>query len=320
MFEINRKIDSILNPRRTSDKIFAPQKSLKVNVSTSNVMTFSSMEYQVHTHRVTEENMSQCKSAGGIPYHLDDHIGLNSDHAGKKLKGHLSIEESRSCSKDETNSSCSLADERRASHYFANSKESPHWSSENKFMFSASRKENEIVEGSVLEQKLGASEGYQKQQDSQGAVFHEPVLGREYEMKPVNTTAISKGDEVDFNGHGMVFANLFQGEQHHLSTHRVDSTVDLTESCKLPDTIEKTSTMKSKSEVLPRGKPPKNKLKDNKQKGPCLFEMLTLPSRSHVTCSKGPTSLGKSCGNMGSCLLEAQKQFSTKTELTPTTS
>lgn len=304
MFAINRKIDSILNPRRSvlatsSDRIFVPQNSLKANMSASNAMTFSSKEYQFHTHQVTDENMTHCKSAGVFLSHLGDHIGLDADHAGRKLKGHLSIEESCSCSKDETNSSCS-ADKLLCSP----SKESPYWSSKNKEMFSASKKENKIVE-SLLEKKLGTFEGCQNQHNFEGVAFHEPSLGREYQRKSIGASSIGKGIDVDING---------QDEQQHPSTRKMDSAMNWTQFSKLPDTVENTLTMKRKGGSLACRKPPKQKLTHSKKKGSCLFEMLTLPSESYVTCSKDPVCRGNSCSNMGKCLSETQKQFSTKTD------
>uniref|UniRef100_A0ACD5VGU0 Uncharacterized protein n=2 Tax=Avena sativa TaxID=4498 RepID=A0ACD5VGU0_AVESA len=306
MFAINRKIDSILNPRRSvpatsSDKIFVPQNSLKTNMSASNAIAFSSKEYQFHTHQVTDENMTHCKSAGVVLAHLGDHIGLYSDHAGRKLKGHLSNEESCSCSKDETNSACSLlADKLLCS----SSKGTPYWSSKNKDTFSASRKENEIAE-SLLEKKLGTSTGCQNQHDFEEIPFHEPALGREYQMKSVNTSSISKGIDVDINCHG---------EQQHPSRRKTDSAMNWTQFSRLPDTVKNTLTMKRKGEALDCRKPPKQKLTHSKQKGSCLFEMLTLPSESYVTCSKDPTCWGNSGSNMGKCLSETQKQFSVKTD------
>jgi hypothetical protein len=291
MFAINRKIDSILNPRRSglamsSDKIFVPQNSLKPNMSASNAMAFSSKEYQFHTHQVTDENMTQCKSAGVILSHLGDHIGLDSDHARRKLKGHLSSEESCSCSKDETNSSCSLlADKLLCSP----SKGSPYWSSKNKDMFSARRKENEIVQ-SLLEKKLGTSEGCQNQHNFEEMPFHEPALAREYQMKSVNTSSIGKGIDVDINGHC---------EQQQPSTHKMDSAMNRTQFSR---TVENTLRMKSKGEALACRKPPKQKLTHSKQKGSRLFDMLTLPSESYVACSKDPACWGNSCSNMGKCL------------------
>ncbi|XP_062218060.1 uncharacterized protein LOC133918280 [Phragmites australis] len=285
IFEINQKIDGILNPRRSAvgtspDKPFVPQKALKVKMCASNVMTFSSKEYQFHSHQITDENMNNCRSAVGIQSHEDNHIGLNSDHAGRELKGHLSIEESCSCSKNETNPSCSLTDKRCAS---VKLKDLSHWANENKFMFSASRKENENIET----KKLGPSGGCQKQQDFERVAFHGPVLDREYEMKPVNASAPSKGNAVETGCR----ANLLQPEEN-VNTHRVDSAMKLTESCELPDNIENTLTMKSKGETLAAGKPPKVKLTSSKRKPPCLFEMLTLPSKSQATRFKDPTSSG----------------------------
>uniref|UniRef100_A0A0D9V4A0 Uncharacterized protein n=1 Tax=Leersia perrieri TaxID=77586 RepID=A0A0D9V4A0_9ORYZ len=324
MFEINRKIDSILNPKRSafvtsSEKIFVPKKSVKINMSTSNVMAFSSKEYQLHAHRVTDENR-QCKSTRGMLCHLDNYTGLNSDHAGKRLKGHLSTEESCSCSKDETDSSVPSADNHRANNHIPNLKNSPHWSLKNSSAHLASKIENQAVEGSALEHKLGAYGVCKKQRQLEEVALHEPALRRESEIKPVQTTVTAKeGDSLQVqttavtNGHH-VFANLLQGDQKNLNEHIVDSALNLTEFCKLPDATDNAVTMKSKDDALAQGKRTENRLSNNKRKGPCLFEMLTQPIKSHAKCSKDPTPSGKSYGNMASCLLEAQKQFSTKTD------
>ncbi|XP_006644560.1 uncharacterized protein LOC102719812 [Oryza brachyantha] len=313
MFEINKKIDSILNPRRSafvtsSEKIFVPQKSVKINLSTSNVMAFSSKKYQFHTRQVTDEN-GQCKSARGMLSRLNDYTSLNSDRAREKLKGHLSTEESCSCSKDGTDSSCSLADEHHASRYIPNSNKSPHWSCK----ISASKIENQTVEGSSLEHKLGGYGAYKKHQQLEGVSFREPSLHREHDIKPVKTTAITNEDDVDTNGHHVVFANMSQGDQHYMKEHTLDSAVNLTESCKIPDIIDSGMISKSKDESLAQGKQAENRLIDNKRKGPCLFEMFTQTTKSNAKCSKDPTSSWKSCGSMPSCLLGAQKQFSAKT-------
>ncbi|KAL5222663.1 hypothetical protein ABZP36_027376 [Zizania latifolia] len=310
MLEINKKIGSILNPRRSafvssSDNIFVPQKSVKINMSTSNMMAFSSKEYQLHTPIVTDENMKQCKSARDMLSDLDNYAGLNLDQAGKKPKGRLSIEESCSCCKGETNS-CSLADEHHVNHYITNSKKSTHWPCKNSSVLSATH-----VEGSPLQRNSGACK---KQQHLEGVVFCDPALGREDEIKAIKITAISKDGDVDTSGRHVVFANLLQGERQCLNEHTIDSAVNLTESCKFPDTVDNAMIMKNKDEALAQGKPTENKTTDKKRKGPCLFEILTQPTKSNVKCSKDPTSSGKSCGNMTSCLLGAQKQFSTKTD------
>jgi hypothetical protein len=163
-------------------------------------------------------------------------------------------------------------------------------------MFSASRKENEIVD-SLLENKF---EGCQNQHNFEEIPLHEPALAREYQMNSVNTSSIGKGIDVNINGHG--------GQQHP-STRRMDSATDWTQFSRLPDTAENTLIMKSKGEALVCRKPPKQKLTHNKQKGSCLFEMLTLPSESYVASSKDNYR-----SNLGKCLSETQKQFSTKTD------
>ncbi|KAF8696056.1 hypothetical protein HU200_036944 [Digitaria exilis] len=40
------------------------KKDLKVNMSTSNALAFSPKEYQLHSHRMVDENMSKCRSTG----------------------------------------------------------------------------------------------------------------------------------------------------------------------------------------------------------------------------------------------------------------
>ncbi|GJN18037.1 hypothetical protein PR202_gb05154 [Eleusine coracana subsp. coracana] len=316
MFEINRKIDSILNPRHSPfttspDKSFVSQRALKVNMSTSNVMTFSSKEYEFHSQQVTDKNNSKHKSVGGILSNQDSHIGLNSDHVGRKLKGH-SIEESCSCSKNETNSSCSLKD-KRSENNFMNPEGLSRFSSENKFMFSASREENENVQGTLQEKKLGASGGWPKEPDFERVASHQQVLGSEYEMKLVNPSVRSEENGEETSHCGIVSFDLLQSERENPTINRVDSALKLTESCKLPDTIENTMAVNSKGETQADRKPPNDKLTSDKKTTPCLFEMLTVPSKSQATCFKDPTSLGGFCGDMTS-LLGAQKHFSAKSD------
>ncbi|TVU35485.1 hypothetical protein EJB05_17376 [Eragrostis curvula] len=314
MLEINRKIDSILNPRLSAfstspDKPLVSQRGLKVNMSTSNVMTFSSKEYELHSHRVTDDNTSKGNSAGGILSHEDNHIGLNSDHVGTKMKGH-SIEESCSCRKNENNSSCSLRNKQSEINFIVNSKGPPRCN-ENKFMFSASRKENEDVQASLREKRLGASGGCEKKPDYERVASQQQVPSSEYLMKSVNPPARSEMNDVEINHCGVISANILQCERKNLTIDRVDSAMKLTESCKLPDTTENTVAVKSNGATQAVGKPPKDKLKN----APCLFEMLTVPSESQATSFKDPISLGRTCGAMSSCLLGAQKQFSTKSDI-----
>ncbi|KAF8676276.1 hypothetical protein HU200_047148 [Digitaria exilis] len=85
MLEINRKIDSILKPRRSAfgtspAKSFAPQKDLKVNMSTSNALAFSSKEYQLHSHRMVDENMSRsCGNMGSSLLGAQEHFVTETD-------------------------------------------------------------------------------------------------------------------------------------------------------------------------------------------------------------------------------------------------
>jgi hypothetical protein len=316
MFEINRKIDSILNPGRypfinSPDKSFVSQRTVKVNMSTCNMMTLSSKEYEFHSHHVTDKNNSKGKSAGGI---LSNN--LSSDNVRRKLKDH-SIE-SCSCIKKETNSSGTLRDKRSASNFVVNQEEElPHCSSENKFMFSAppSRKENDAFQGTLQGKMFAASEGCHEQPDFERVASHQQVLGNEYEMKWLYPSGRSEGDDVETSHHGIISANLLQCEQENLTVDRVDSAMKLTGSYKLPNTIEDIVAVKSKGETQACGKPPNDKLTNDKKKAPCLFEMFTVPSKSHATCFENPISLGRFCGDTGSCLSGAQKQFSTTSDI-----
>lgn len=286
------------------------QKDLKINMATSDVVAFSSKGYQLHSHLIEDENISMCRSAGSILPHQDKHIGLNFDHAGKKLKCHLSIEGSCSCSKKETNPSRSLANKLCANNCIVNSMEASRWSGQSNFMFSASRKENETAEGLALEMKLGSLGGCPKLKNFNGVSHHGPLLGRQ----TVNASTTSKGNDVGTSDRGMVFVNLLQTEDDYLCTQRVNSAIKLTESCNLPGKTENTLATKNKGETLALGKLPEDISNDEKKKAPCLFEMLTLPSKSQATYFSYPTSLGTSCSNMGCCSPGVGKQLATETD------
>ncbi|KAL6848982.1 hypothetical protein ACP4OV_021565 [Aristida adscensionis] len=307
MFEINRQIDNILNPKRRS--AIGPA-SLNVNMSTAHVMELSSQEYRMSSHRITDENVDICKSAGGVVSHLKDPAGLSTDPSScQKLKGLLSDTMSCSCSKDETDSSNYLIDEQQTNHYFVNSKQDPPYASNRKKFKFAGHKKNQI--------------GVHKQQNAEGVMFCAPVISSEFQNEPTNCSNSRKMDGVHniHKSHGnIVSGSLLPYERQHLRTCRKESPEILKDSCMSLDPISKTPKANSNGDPLAHVTESRKKSTVScSQRGPCLFEKLTIPSKSQ---SAKPVSSGKSSGlgvcmygtNIGSRLFGAQNQSSTRTE------
>ncbi|KAL5201978.1 hypothetical protein ABZP36_012930 [Zizania latifolia] len=272
MFAINRKIDTILNPKGRSAKnvvpsnVFVPQQTVKLNMTASNVLAFLSQEYELHSHRVTDEIMDQCKHAGG------KHDGLTSNPSEQKLKGHLSLEMSCSCSKDGINSSShSLLDKQHPSHYRAeDSDKEPTCRSSGKMLKSSVNNNKNHKIGSSSQSQKSIAPGLHKQEGFAGVMFCASVLGKEFEMEQMNCSKNnSKQDDI------------LSDEQLHLNTHRIVSAQNVIDSYMLPNPTAHTVTVNNKAEVATK---PSDIVADStKQKGPYLFEMLTMPSNPQNT-------------------------------------
>ncbi|KXG22497.1 uncharacterized protein LOC8063551 isoform X2 [Sorghum bicolor] len=294
MFEINRKIDSILNRKRKSAALGpAP---LNLNVSASHVMALSSQEYMMHSHQIADKNMDTCKPAEGFASHIEDPAGLNSDPSGPKLKGQLLDTMSCSCSKDDNNSADCPIDEQHTSHYFANSKhELPYVSNEKEFKF-AGNSHNRMVSSAAHNLKTRRS-AVCKQQSAAEAMFCEPVLGSEFQNEPITICTMGKKDGENF--HEMyksrgkaVSCSLLPYEHHrHLKAQRTESAGNL-KVCALPDQTANKLTEKSNGELLAYGAKSK--------------EMYTGKSSGFGVCMYGT--------NIGSRLFGEQNQSSAKTE------
>ncbi|OEL30751.1 hypothetical protein BAE44_0008235 [Dichanthelium oligosanthes] len=294
MFEINRKIDNILNPRRRS--ALGPA-SLNLNLSTSHVMALSSQEYRINSHRIADENMEMCKPARGFASHIEDPAGLNSDPSGQRLKRQLLDTMSCSCSKDDNSSDCPI-DEQHTSHYSAKAKHELPCASNEKNTF-AGNNNNRIVASAFHNLKTRGSAVHKQQNDAE-AMFCAPVLGRGFQSEPTTISNNSKKDGGNFHAtyksHGKaVSSSLLPHEQQHLKTQRTKSATNL-KGCMLPDQIANELIEKSKStgEMLTHG--PKSK------------EMYTGSGKSSGfgVCMYGT--------NIGSQLFGAQNQSSAKTE------
>ncbi|KAJ1263971.1 hypothetical protein BS78_09G227400 [Paspalum vaginatum] len=323
MFEINRKIDNILNRKRRS----APgPASLNLNMSTSHVMEISSQEYRMHSHQIADENMDAGKLARGFTSHLEDPADLNSDPSRKKLKGQLLDTISCSCSKDDGNSSDCPIDEQHTSRYCANSvHELPGASNEKKSKFAGNN--NNRISLSAFHNMKTRRLGDHKQHDAARPMLCAPVLGRECQNEPENHFNNSNKDCDDFNetykSHGKaVSSSLLPYDQHHLKAQRTESAANL-QDWMLPNQIANKSTEKSNSEPLTHG--PKSKeihTGSCKRRGPFLFEKLTLPSKSQSAYPENSASSGKSSAfgvcmygtNIGSHLFGAHNQSSVKTD------
>ncbi|XP_015692775.1 uncharacterized protein LOC102722302 [Oryza brachyantha] len=289
MFAINRKIDSILNAKRKSAKstvpknVFVPKQTLKLNMTTSNVMAFSSEEYELHSQRTTDTIMDQCKHAGDIVSRLEDPAGVMLDPAEQKLKGQLSPATSCSCSKDDSNSSDSLSDEQHTSHYLADSdQELACRSSEKKLMFSENNNADHKIGSSFQNQKSGAP-GHREQNSSEGAIFRTSVTGKEFEADQINCSNKYKQDDEKFYGpcesHGRIVASdILSYGQQHLNSQRMVSAANVTGSCMLPDTTANLFSVNGRGEAATQ---PLDILGGStKKKAPYLFEMLTIPSKT----------------------------------------
>ncbi|TVU20351.1 hypothetical protein EJB05_36558, partial [Eragrostis curvula] len=244
MFEINPKIDNILNPKRRSSLDPAPH-----------AMALSSQEYMMHSHRISDENMDIHKPPEGIVSHLEGPAGLGSDPSGQKLKGHLSDTMSCSCSKDNNSSDCQI-DEQHISHYVANSRHGlPFASSGKKFHFAGNNKD-QIAVSAFNYQKSRRSAVY-RQQDASGDIFCAPVLGTEYQKEPTDCSYNSKQGGETFQGtfksHGKAVSSL-PCERQHLETQRKESTQKSTGSCKRkgPCLYEMLTTVSQSKSACPK--------------------------------------------------------------------
>ncbi|RLN30622.1 uncharacterized protein C2845_PM05G28980 [Panicum miliaceum] len=324
MFAINQKIGNILNPKRWS--ALGPA-SLNLNMSTSHVMALSSQENRMNSHQTGDENMEMSKPAGGFASHIEDPGGLNSDPSGQKLKRKLLDTMSCSCSKDDNNSSDFPIDEQRTSHYFAKAKHELTCASKGK-KFTFAENNYHTVASAFHNLKTRRSVVHKQQNDAK-ATFCASVIGREFQNEPITISNNSKKDAENLNetyrSHGKAdSSSLLPFEQQHLELQRTESAANL-EGYMLPDQIANKLTKKSKSngELLTHG--PKSKEMHTgscNRRGPCLFEKLTIPSKSQSGYPKTSASSGKSSGfgvcmygtNIGSQLFGAQNQSSAKTE------
>uniref|UniRef100_A0A0E0DUI8 Uncharacterized protein n=1 Tax=Oryza meridionalis TaxID=40149 RepID=A0A0E0DUI8_9ORYZ len=305
MLAINRKIDSILNPKRKSAKstgpndIFVPKQTLKLNMTKANLMAFSSQEYELHSHRTTDETMDHCKHAGGIVSRLEDHAGVMLNPAEPKLKGQLSSATSCSCSKDDSNSSDSLLDEQHTSRYIADSDQEPTCRSREKRLKSSENNDTNRKIGSSSQNQKSRAPGHHKQKGSAGVMFRTSVPGKEFEAAEINCS-----DKI---------------KQRHLNTQRIVSAANVTGSC-IPDPAADISTVNGRGE--PVTQPSGISGDSTKRKAPYLFEMLTIPSKAQNMNPEDSLPSGNSTAfgvhmygtNIGSHLFGANNKSSTETE------
>jgi hypothetical protein len=311
MFEINRKFDNILNPKRRS--ALGPA-SLNVNISASRVMELQ--DYMVQSHRMSDENKDIWKPTGGIVSHLEGTAGISSDPSGQKLKGDLSDTMSYSCKKDDNSSDCQI-DEQHTSNCIADSKhELPYVSSGKKLYFQGNNRDQIAI--SAFNKQKSIKPAVYKQQDVAGDIFRAPVLGTECHKEPTNCFYKSKQGDENFHGtfecDGTTISSL-PYEQQHLKTQRTESAANLN----LSDPVVNTLTVTSES--LRHGKEPKQKCTGSlKRKGPCLYEMLTTAPQSQSACLKNSVSSGNAFDvctygtNIGSRLFGTLNQSSARTE------
>ncbi|KAF6986069.1 hypothetical protein CFC21_003860 [Triticum aestivum] len=282
MLSFNQKVESIVSPKRkyatgtVFDDLFVPQQIPKLNVAPS---------------RMTDMVMDRCKPSGSIKHPLEDPTCLVSDHSGKKLKV------------DNNSSSDCRIDEQDTVHYFANpNQEPPSRCGEKQFNLSENSDKGQTVGGAPQNHKSRTPTRLRKHEVAAGVMLSTPVLGKEYETKAINYFMNSKQDDEDF----YVASHLISDKHHDLNTHRMEYAANVTDSCMFPDPAASILATNSKGGAVTRERQPVDRFTDSvEQNGPCLFEMLTIPSKSQSTY---PIDLLSSC----SPLFGAQNQFSPK--------
>lgn len=148
MLTINEKIDSILNPKRSSatgtvfSDLFVPQQTPMVNVAPTDLMELSHQEYELQSHKKTDRIMDHCKPAGGIIRLREEPTCPSYDPAEKKLKF------------DNNSLSDCLIDEKDTCHYFANPIQEPLWN--------CSEKTFNLLENNDKGQSVGVASQNQK--------------------------------------------------------------------------------------------------------------------------------------------------------------
>ncbi|KAL6609540.1 hypothetical protein ACP70R_039509 [Stipagrostis hirtigluma subsp. patula] len=201
-----------------------------------------------------------------------DLVGLSTDCSGRKLNGLLSDTMSCYCRKDDNDLSNCPIDEQQRSHYFANSKHDPPYaSSGEKFKFAGGKKNQNFVH---------------KQQDSEGVMFCAPILGGRSQSQPTNYSNSRTPDGVHkmYKSHGnIVSSSSLPYEQQHLKTHRIASAQILKDPCMLCYPISNTLKSNNNGESLARCTGSMKKSTGScEQKGTCLFEAVTIPSKSQA--------------------------------------
>ncbi|XP_048548297.1 uncharacterized protein LOC125527941 isoform X2 [Triticum urartu] len=262
MLSFNQKVESIVSPKRkyatgtVFDDLFVPQQIPKLNVAPS---------------RMTDMVMDRCKPSGSIKHPLEDPTCLVSDHSGKKLKV------------DNNSSSDCRIDEQDTVHYFANpNQEPPSRCGEKQFNLSENSDKGQTVGGAPQNHKSRTPTRLRKHEVAAGVMLSTPVLGKEYETIPINYFMNSKQDDEDF----YVASHLISDKHHDLNTHRMEYAANVTDSCMFPDPAASILATNSKGGAVTRERQPVDRFTDSvEQNGPCLFEMLTIPSKSQSTDS-----------------------------------
>ncbi|KAM3412459.1 hypothetical protein ACQJBY_003890 [Aegilops geniculata] len=277
LLSFNQKVESVLSPKRkyvtgtVFDDLFVPQQIPRLNVGPSNLMACSHQEHELQFPRMTDMVMDHGKPSGGIKHLLEDPTCLISDHAGKKLKV------------DSNSSSDCRMDEQGTGHYFANPNQEPLGRyGEKQFNLSENSDKGQTVEGAPQNHKSGKPTRLRKHEVAAGVMLSTPVLGKEYETIPINCFMKSKQDDEDF----YVASHLISDKHHDLNTHGMEYAADVTDSCMFPDPAASILAINSKGDAVTRERQAVDRFTDSvEQNGPCLFEMLTIPSKSQSTAS-----------------------------------
>ncbi|XP_073007636.1 uncharacterized protein [Typha latifolia] len=271
MFDINRKIEGILNPKRRSEfgnpsgRFSEPPKSLNETMSSSHVMALSSKEHQFRAQRMrhyVDKRMEPCRSSEGLLPCQDDLEGFDSQIKVHRLKGHGQNTRSCSYSEDEnisSNSQC-LVEEHSLRTNFTGLKQYNRCGN-GKFMFSEVKSDSKVIGksysipwsrtngGSTKVPRLPSS-GTSRFNDAKQ--FHQPL-------------------------HKMPYCHI-----HDVQTQRVNSVENVRGvSHRFSHATEYRLAEKSVAKAVTHKKQLIDSKNNTRVKRPALFEMLTLPAVQH---------------------------------------
>ncbi|XP_072957878.1 uncharacterized protein [Typha angustifolia] len=271
MFDINRKIEGILNPKRRSEfgnpsgRFSEPPKSLNETMSSSHVMALSSKEHQFRARRMrhyVDKRMEPYRSSEGLLPCQDDLEGFDSQIKVHRLKGHGQNTMSCSCSEDgniSSNSQC-LVEEHSLRTNFTGLKQYNRYG-HGKFMFSEVKSDSKVIGKS-------SSTPWSRTNGGSNKVPRLPSSG---------TSRFNDAKQSHQSLQKMPYCHI-----HDVQSQRVNSVQNVRGvSHRFSHATEYHLAEKSVAKAVTHKKQLIDSKNNTRVKRPALFEMLTLPAVQH---------------------------------------